>query len=263
MSTGFVNEYKPPAQVTLFKEELYGPEPYDINFVFPVRLEHLESERVKLTPFVPSLHSAIYWAEVEKTPDLFRYYPFTLDTLDQFLTYHELRVRRDPANNLFVIIDKTKPDPGHPELGGSIAGVLGLYFSSATQLYTEIAYVAILPAFQRTHVASNAVGILLKYCLQLPTANPPGLGLRRVQWCAHSKNIPSGRLAERMGFKREGIIRWHYVLSEPLARDGMKPREGDQWPERYGRDTQQLSLCWDDWENGGRDIVQREIDRVI
>ena len=171
-------------------------------------------------------------------------------------------VRRDPGNVLFAIIDKTKPDPHHPEFGGgSFAGVTGLYHSSAEQLSTEIAFVVILPAFQRTHVASNVIGVLLQHCLELPTANPPGLGLRRVQWCAHSKNLASVRLAERMGFRNEGVTRWMWVLPSELARDGEKPREGDEWPEKPGRHTAKLSLCWDDWESGGKENAQKNIDR--
>ncbi|KIJ62893.1 hypothetical protein HYDPIDRAFT_62566, partial [Hydnomerulius pinastri MD-312] len=82
----------------------------------------------------------------------------------------------------------------------------------------EIGVLCILPAFQRTHVASHAVGILLKYAFALPRVTPSGeteghgLGARRVHWYAHPDNEPSLRLAARMGLQREGTLRWSWVL---------------------------------------------------
>ena len=260
----WTNSYQPPRPTAVADSELYGPEPFDINFVWPIRLELLETDRIKLVPFVPRVHAKHFWSGVETAPDLLRFYPFAWPTLESFLRDHEGLVRRDPAHVLFTIIDKTQPDAAHPELGGgSLAGVIGLYHAFAAQLSAEIACVIVLPVFQRTHVASNAVGVLQRYCLDLPTASPPGLGLRRVQWCAHAKNLASVRLAERMGFAHEGVRRWAWVLPEQLARDGEKPREGDQWPEKAGRHTVVLACCWDDWVGGAKELVQKNIDRKI
>ena len=162
-------------------------------------------------------------------------------------------MRGNPANTYFAVLDKTRDD--------ALAGVMGLFHCSATNLCAEIAWIAVLPAFQRTHVASNAVGTLLKYCLESEHASSPGLGLRRVQWVCHWRNVPSATIAERMGFKREGLLRWNIVLPEELSENGNKPGEQDKWPERYGRHTLVLSVCWDDWEGGVRELVQKNIDR--
>lgn len=260
----YTNSYSPPpAPTPLTESELFGPEPYDLNWVFPILPESLESERVKLVPLVPREHGEHYYTEGARDPLLWRYYPVVWRNLQDFLTWIERTVRQSPANVYFAIIDKTEPDAAHPHWGGSLAGVVGLFYSSEANLCAEIAYLAVLPRFQRTHVASNAVGILMRYCLELPTASPPGLGLRRVQWCAHTKNLPSAKLAERMGFKREAWIRWLSVLPEELALDGEKPREGDRWPERYGRHTLMLSTCWDDWEDGVKEVVWKQMERKV
>lgn len=259
----YINSYTPPPPVSISEAELLGPEPYDLNWVFPVLPESLESERVKLVPLIPREHGAHYYTEGAKDPLLWRYYPVAWRSQQEWLTWLERDTRRNPANVYFAIIDKTRPDATHPGWGGSLAGALGLFRCSAEHLSAEIAYVAILPAFQRTHVASNAIGILLRYCLELPSASPPGLGLRRVQWCAHTKNLPSARLAERMGFKREAWIRWPIVLPKELTRDGEKPHEDDKWPERFGRHTLMLSVCWDDWQDGVKDIAQIQVDRKV
>ncbi|OBZ73103.1 hypothetical protein A0H81_06744 [Grifola frondosa] len=199
----FVNAYKPPSTPSLLpllpESELYGPGPYDINFAYPLHAESLESARVKLTPFVPAEHASTYWAEV----------------------------RRDPHAVLFAVIDKTRADPAHPHWGGSLAGVMGLYNTAPQHLSTEIAFVVVFPAFQRTHVATNAVGLLLRYTLQLPHASPPGLGFRRVQWAAHPANAASIGLAKRMGLKEEGVIRWMWVLPNSPEKEGNDVREGD------------------------------------
>ena len=48
---------------------------------------------------------------------------------------------------------------------------------------------------------------------------------------------------------------------EERARDGIVPREGDRWPARYGRHAIVLALCWDDWEGGAREHVQKQMSR--
>lgn len=259
----YINSYKPPPPpAPLTEAELYGPEPYNSNWVFPVIPESLETERVKLVPFIPSVHAKHYWTEAIKDPDLWRYYPLVWRTFEDYLSWVEVQIRRNPANILFAILDKTKPDADHPEFGGgSLAGVLSLFGTSNANLSSEIAFIAILPAFQRTHVASNAIGILMRYCLELPSASPPGLGLRRVQWCAHTKNLASAKLAERMGFRREGVLRWVYVMPDELARDGEKVTGEGRLSEKPGRHTLVLGVCWDDWENGVREIAQKNVDR--
>ena len=249
----FTNSYQPaPPPAPLTDAKLYGPTPYDTNWVFPIHTQSLATARVQLVPFVPAMHADAYWAAGAADADLWRYYPVAWRTRAELLGWVEAQ-RQQPANMLFAILDTTR--------GGAFAGVLGLFGCSAVNLSAEIAYVAVLPPFQRTHVATHAVGLLLRYCLELPGASPPGLGLRRVQWCAHARNVASARLAERMGFVREGVRRWMWVLPEQLMRDGEKPREGDKWPEKPGRHTVVLACCWDDWEGGAREVVQNNIDR--
>ncbi|KZV67518.1 hypothetical protein PENSPDRAFT_654001 [Peniophora sp. CONT] len=42
---------------------------------------------------------------------------------------------------------------------------------------------------------------------------------------------------------------------------GRALREGDPRPDQPGRDNDVLSLCCDDWEAGGRELVQALVDR--
>ncbi|KAF8269110.1 hypothetical protein EI94DRAFT_1038266 [Lactarius quietus] len=253
----YVNSYKEPERPTLLPGNC-GSDAYDINWAFPLYEETLESERVKLTPFIPSLHAQEYAAQVRARPDLHRDFPFELSSLDHIQASVELLVRRNPACILFTILDKAR--------GGAMAGVIGLINAYATQLCAEIAWVLVFPAFRRTYVGSNAIGILLQYTLELPSPPPRpgvrrGLGFRRVQWMAHTANKSSQAPALRMGLKEEGVMRWTWVLPEGVEGNGIPIRARDPLSPQPGRHSVLFALCADDWENGGREHVQRMIDR--
>jgi len=167
---------------------------------------------------------------------------------------------------LFLLIDKTKPASttvGLEGEDGTVAGHLAYINSSVFNLSTEIGYICTLPPFQRTHVTSNAVGLMMHYALDLPEKG--GLGLRRVFWQANELNKPSRRLAERMGFKFEGILRWDRVLPPHKKAYGIgkEVREGDpRGKDWVGRHTAMLGHCWDDWEEGGKEQVDAIMARV-
>ncbi|KDQ50254.1 hypothetical protein JAAARDRAFT_142272 [Jaapia argillacea MUCL 33604] len=250
----FTNSFSRPApEVTI--GFTYGPDPYDINFVFPIPTsDHpiLETPLVKLTPFIPRIHAETYLTRTAGYPELYRYYPFQFSTLDELLPWIEGFIRRDTGSILFAIIDKTKSGDVEGE-EGALAGTIGLLKTSPENLTTEIGGLVVFPPFQRTHVTTHASGLLLRWLLDLPSASPPGLGLRRVQWSAHPENVGSRRVAERLGMKLEGCMRWMWALRE--SAEGKKGREGDTLRGRPGRDSVLYALCWDDWEGGGREVV--------
>jgi len=64
-----------------------------------------------------------------------------------------------------------------------------------------------------------------------------------------------------MGFKEEGVLRWMWVLPEGMEGNGIPARKGDPEGSKAGQHNVTSSLCADDWENGGREHVQRLIDR--
>ncbi|CDO76853.1 hypothetical protein BN946_scf185033.g50 [Trametes cinnabarina] len=251
----YVNNFSPILLPELLDSELYGPTPYDINFAYPIHTDTLENGRTILVPFIPAIHAEAYWSHVGSRPEIFRYYPFILPALRDFLAWLELRIRRDPHSILFAVVDKTRPDPIHEDWSGSLAGVIGMFNTSAENLATEAAFVVVFPEFRGTHIAKDMVGLLARYLLQLPSASPPGIGFRRVKWSAHPRNVPSIGLAERMGFKREGTNRWMWVMPDELAQEGMPGRIGDAFSGKTGRDSAVLALCWDDWEHGGKERV--------
>ncbi len=249
----FTNSYK--EENTLPPPGYYGPDPHDINWVMPLLEPTLESDRVKLTPFIPSLHARGYADQTKAHPDIHRWIPFNLSTLDEILSHVETFIRRNPMAVFFAIIDKAR--------GDAYAGVIALLGTYPPNLSTEIGWLVVFPEFRRSYVTNSAVGLLLNYCLELsnpPPGRPRGLGFRRVQWVTHTANQPSLKVARRMGFKEEGVLRWTWVLPEGAEGNEIPLRDGDPLSPRPGRHNTVLSFCADDWESGGREHVQHMID---
>jgi RimJ/RimL family protein N-acetyltransferase len=169
---------------------------------------------------------------------------------------YNIRIHPNVGQTVFAVYDKTKAtETGDPD--GALAGLMGYSNTNPAQLSTELAAL-ISPRFQRSHVTSNAMGLLLHYALDLPSTG--GLGLRRVEWRASPLNASSIKAAERMGFKKDGYFRWHWVLPDEKERgNGLSTRAGDPRERNLGRDTVVLSICWDDWEES----VKGHVDAVM
>ncbi|KAG8906504.1 hypothetical protein FRB99_006724, partial [Tulasnella sp. 403] len=214
----FVNNYQAQAKETVASS--VDGQPIDLNFCLPIPAE-LSSARVKLVPFVPSLHAKQYLEGVSRHPELYTYLgygPFNATDPAPFYDWFETRMRSDPGTLLFAIIDRTSPSPkAYPEQGGAFAGVMAYLNTFPANLATEIGHIMILPKWQRTFLTTNAVGLMIMHALEVPRDSAPGTGqwgLRRVQWQANELNAPSRRLAKRMGFRMEGVFRWQWTLPE-------------------------------------------------
>lgn len=75
--------------------------------------------------------------------------------------------------------------------------------------------------------------------------------------------MASRTLAEKMEMRFEGTMRWVRVLPEYMRSDVSLEvkREGDEGLP--GRHSDYLSMCWDDWVDGGKEKVQALIDRRV
>ncbi len=79
--------------------------------------------------------------------------------------------------------------------------------------------------FQRTVVNTEAKYLLLKHAFE-------ELGAIRVQFKADVRNERSWRAIERLGAKREGVLRNHYILPDGTIRDSVYYSILDrEWPE--------------------------------
>lgn len=257
------------------------------TFCFPVK--DLSSDAVKLTPFEvspsllctllralnliymlirfqPEKHATAYFEGSKDHPELYKYMSIgPYETRDDFINGFlvDLVGKQSPGMTTFAIIDKKRP-PSDADPEGQLAGMVSYMAASPVHLSAEVGYIIILPPFQRTHVTTHAVGLLLQYALNSPEQG--GLGLRRMQWLADPPNKASLAAARRMGFEQEGILRWNRVMVDAGARGkGHNGREGPPYgkPSDRGRDTVYLSMCWDDWLGGKDKHVERLMLRPI
>ncbi|KAL1849911.1 hypothetical protein Daus18300_013106 [Diaporthe australafricana] len=231
------------------------------QFCFPAR--KLSNELVELAPFSASKHAAAFYDLSKEHPGLYAHYPQgPYNDYKSFMTSFVCGLLAETHESLaFAIIDKTKTeaplDNSTSNAGeGGFAGVIAFMDANPTSRTLTIGTLFTLPSFQRTHVTSNAVSLMLQHALG-PQPDG-GLGLVRVQWRLDSLHEGSARVAKRMGFRYEGTEIWFRLIKDGVARgkvgNGKPPppgsEEGDVW-----HDKTTSSMCWDDWAQGGREIT--------
>lgn len=228
----------------------------------------------------PSIYAQPLFEAIQLHPQLLDYlpwHPFT--TLNEFEVHDETDPSRCKQQTQSHVAPYPAPRPPRGAqltsvssdapiaVGHALAGTIGYLNAAPESASVEIGYAIVLPTYQRTFVSTHAIGLVLQYALEVPgdegqesdLGGGGGLGLRRVQWQAHANNAASIRAAQRMGLKMEGINRWQRTL-DAGKEAGIKAREGDAL-QRPGRHSAMLAICWDDWQDGGRDHVRKMMGR--
>jgi len=82
---------------------------------------------------------------------------------------------------------------------GVFLGFIGIVRYDAPGRTAEVGYI-VAPEARGRGVAARALGLLTAWCLD-------GLGLERVELRIDPANLPSIRLAERLAYSREGVLR--------------------------------------------------------
>jgi len=226
--------------------ELYGPTPYDINFHFPFRPQSLETQSISLVPFIPRLHAEAFFQYMVSHPDDALLMRFRVpDTIEELLEFFELHYRRNPANITFAALDRRT---------GQIGGIVSLENCDPINRTAAISFGLAFRRFRGTYGAPIAVALVLRYCLNLPTDAVPGLGLRRVTWTCHSKNVKSQTLALTLGMQLEAEQRWVRVHKGTKEGNELELRKGDPCRDG-GVDSLVFVVCFDDWESGTKKSV--------
>ncbi|GAA6010384.1 hypothetical protein JCM10207_005202 [Rhodosporidiobolus poonsookiae] len=276
----YKNSYTPPAPLAV--EEYHADTPvgsYDLNFCYdlPPLLETKGGVRVE--PIIPSVHGPRLYRLFSAHPSGFLYLPYgPFPTYAAFLTMLE-NARRDPGTLLCVVYDLAL------DLGNSdedlregqtlreerIAGIVGVLKGMPVNRSAEIGHLHIPSPFQRTHVLTHSIVLLLRWLLDPPS--PSALGLRRAQWFANSLNRPSISAAERLGFALEAThLAWERVLppgKDAVALPAFVEGEWRAAEEQRGggRHSSLLAIGWDLWEETAREktaaLVEREVRRRV
>lgn len=252
----FINTYTapPPSEKPDLSWMLDSKVPFDVNFVYDVK--ELQNDRVRLVPFVPATFAQSLFDLLKPHPELFTYLPMgPFLTMDELLEFLYNTGHKQPSWIIFAILDRTKAVDHNRWGDGQLAGTIALLNTEAHNFSTEVGFVMVGKEFQRTHVTSNAVGLLLQWCFS-------ELGLRRVQWQANYRNEPSVQTAIKMGFKHEGTIRWQRVLPVECASVG-EPVKRNGKDEVPGRHSAMLGMYWDQWEAGTSETVATRMARTV
>ncbi|KAF9468081.1 hypothetical protein BDZ94DRAFT_841353 [Collybia nuda] len=101
--------------------------------------ECIESNRVRLTPFIFSVHGDVFFSAFEATQELSRYLPYT-----SFRAFVD-SMHVDPNAVLFAIVDKTKLREGG--LRGYLAWIIGFIRSQSRDRNLTYSHPSIVPAY--------------------------------------------------------------------------------------------------------------------
>ncbi|KLO13241.1 hypothetical protein SCHPADRAFT_904419 [Schizopora paradoxa] len=259
-ATTWCNGYAPMPAIQdrmLPADELYGPDPYDVNFCFPYHAETLYDEKLKLVPFIPRLHAEGFFMHAVSHPEDFQYMRFPVPkTLEEMLAWFEYTYRRNPANMAYAVM--YNDGAGNWTFGA----FLSLIACNKETLTAECAMGINFREFRGGARATLSASLLLRYCFNTPTERLPGLGLRKVGWTAHSSNYPAQALARSLGFRVESMQRWNRVATHGKKGNGRMLRKDDPLG-LPGIDDFYLVMGWDDWEFEGRRLAETALSRKL
>jgi len=153
------------------------------------------TERLTLRPAVPADLRAVY--EIRSLPEVAQWMP------DLPTSYDAWAVRQGEVGGLdrMVVVLREGPDVeeviGHLYLHVEDAWAQAEVQDRAKATQAEIGW-AFDPRHQGQGLATEAVGELLRACFE-------DLGVRRVVALAFADNVPSLRVMERLGMRREAL----------------------------------------------------------
>jgi RimJ/RimL family protein N-acetyltransferase len=195
------------------------------------------------------MHAVSFLEAIKASPNLLKYVAFpVMNTKEDFMReFYDQCIGSSPGECLYAIFDKTNTS-GNENTDANYAGIASLSAANPVNATADMGII-IFPDFQQTHVATNAISLLLLWTLDPPAAG--GLGLRRVEWKTHAENAASRKVALRMGFEFEGIARWQTVFpggKVVLPVEALEKRNGTK-RELPGRHTAIYSIVWDEWDD--------------
>jgi RimJ/RimL family protein N-acetyltransferase len=128
---------------------------------------------------------------------------------------HALKMREDGSRFAFAVLDEA----------GTVLGCTSYHDILPAVKRVEIGYTWYARRCQRTHVNTTCKLLLLEHAFDT-------LGCHVVGWRTDNFNFASQRAIERLGAKKDGVIRGHGLRRDGTIRDTvMYSLSAGEWPE--------------------------------
>ncbi|TPX61844.1 hypothetical protein PhCBS80983_g00753 [Powellomyces hirtus] len=185
----------------------------------------LTSPNVVLTPLTKADLPTLWALSELNEGEIFRWLPYgPFHSVEEYVAWGERVLIGDGTLEAFVMRDPTNDD--------EIVGHIALMNIVPEHRRLEIGHIWLAPLerLRRRGLASEAAFALIRYAFEM-TPEKGGFTVQRVEWKAHSENVPSHKTAESVGFVREGVLRSH------------------MWVRGKKRDTVYFSITIEEWNN--------------
>jgi N-acetyltransferase len=127
-----------------------------------------------------------------------------------------LRMRADGNRFAFVVVD---------DATGAVLGSTSFHDILPAVKRVEIGYTWYRKSVQRTHVNTTAKLLMMRHAFDT-------LGCHVVGWRTDNFNFASQQAIERLGAKKDGVIRGHALRRDGTIRDTvMYSMRAGEWPE--------------------------------
>jgi N-acetyltransferase len=199
---------------------------HDQGFSMQPELCTLAGHGVRLEPLTLSHAQAL--SQAARDGELWNLRVTSVPEPERTVSYIQTALDGQAAGHMlpFVVIDeKTNSIIGSTRYHDIIAAVARL----------EIGYTWYAKSYQRSHVNTACKLLLLTHAFE-------SLGAAVVGWRTDNFNFASQRAIERLGAKRDGVLRHHALRRDGTVRDTvMYSVTAGEWPEVRAHLTYQLN----------------------
>ena len=184
-----------------------------MHFVQPVTLA---ARGVQLMPLAPGHEAGLRAASSDG--ELWKLRVTSVPEPEQTASYiaSALEMREAGSRFAFAVIDQAS---------GTVLGSTSYHDILPAVKRLEIGYTWYAARCQRTHVNTTAKLLMLTHAFET-------LGCHVVGWRTDNFNFASQRAIERLGARKDGVIRGHALRRDGTIRDTvMYSLRADEWPE--------------------------------
>ena len=182
----------------------------------PVAPVTLESERLRLEPLTHAYLDGLLAAAADG--ELWNLRITSVPAPNETAAYIDTALKQyEKGNRLaFVVIDKPS---------GRVLGSSSYHDIVPAVERLEIGYTWYAKSVQRSHVNTTAKLMLMTHAFET-------LGAKLVGWRTDNYNFASQRAIERLGARRDGVLRHHALRRDGTVRDTvMYSLAAGEWPE--------------------------------